>query len=232
MARARTRPVAGAPATTRRTAPAATEPLAAQPVASRTGAVLENGMPVDRPRRRRVVREEVAPRTVLVEEPVDIVVDDPIAYVPTRREAWSPAQIASLALGAMFLLLGAVALVRTSSLGAGLTGAEASIAGFHHTGLLGLLELALGMTLIALAAVPGGARPVMATIGALLAVVGLYVAIAPSSLHPSLGVHGGHGILYLLAGAVLMVAALAAPLVLPGRRRVLRSEQVVEEPVL
>jgi hypothetical protein len=196
MARARTRPVAGAPATTRRTAPAATEPLAAQPVASRTGAVLENGMPVD------------------------------------RREAWSPAQIASLALGAMFLLLGAVALVRTSSLGAGLTGAEASIAGFHHTGLLGLLELALGMTLIALAAVPGGARPVMATIGALLAVVGLYVAIAPSSLHPSLGVHGGHGILYLLAGAVLMVAALAAPLVLPGRRRVLRSEQVVEEPVL
>ena len=185
--------------------------------------------------RRRVVQEEVVPRTVIVDEPVRVVVERPFA----GREAWSPAQIASLALGAMFLLLGAVALVRTSSLGSGLTGAEATVAGFHHTGMLGLIELAFGLCLIAIAAVPGGARPLMATFGAILTGFGLFVVVAADDLHSALAVHGGHGVLYLLAGAVLLAAAFAAPLFLPARRRTVRREAVpgrreavVDEPVL
>jgi len=203
--------------------------------ARRGAAVVDEGIPVRR-RRRRVVQEEIVPRTVIVvDEPVGVVVGRPFA----AREAWSPAQIASLALGAMFLLLGAVALVRTSSLGSGLTGAEATVAGFHHTGMLGLIELFFGLCLIAIAAVPGGARPLMATFGAILTGFGLFVVVASDDLHNALAVHGGHGVLYLLAGAVLLAAAFAAPLFLPARRRTVRREAVpgrreavVDEPIL
>ena len=198
------------------------------------GAVLDEGIPVRRIRRR-VVHEEVVPRTVIVDEPIGVVVERPFA----AREAWSPAQIASLALGAMFVLLGAVALVRTSSLGSGLTGAEATVAGFHHTGMLGLIELFFGLCLIAIAAVPGGARPLMATFGAMLAGFGLFVVVAADDLHNALAVHGGHGVLYLLAGTVLLAAAFAAPLFLPARRRTVRRETatggravVMDDPVL
>ncbi len=204
---------------------------AERPVARRGAAVLDEGIPVAAAaprRRRRIVEEEVVPRTVLVEEPVGVVVNQP----RVAREAWSPAQIASLALGAMFLLLGAVALVRTSSLGGGLTGAEATVAGFHHTGMLGLVELFVGLCLIAVAAVPGGARPLMATFGAMLVGFGLFVVVAADDLHASLGVHGGHGVLYLLAGTVLLAAAYAAPLFLPATRRSVRRTAVVDEPLL
>lgn len=199
----------------------------ARPVARRGAAVVDQGIPVAPRRRRRIVEEEVAPRAVVVEEPMDLVVERPAV-----REAWSPAQIASLALGAMFVLLGAVALVRTSALGGGLTGAEATVAGFHHTGMLGLIELFFGLCLIAVAAVPGGARPFMATFGALLVGFGLFVIVAADDLHSSLAVHGGHGVLYLLSGAVLLAAAVAAPLFLPARRRAVRRTEVVDDPVL
>ena len=210
---------------------AARRPSAA--VAGRGASVVDEGIPVRRTRRR--VVKEVVPRTVIVDEPVGVVVERRFA----AREAWSPAQIASLALGAMFLLLGAVALVRTSSLGGGLTGAEATVAGFHHTGMLGLIELFFGLCLIAIAAVPGGARPLMATFGAILTGFGLFVVVAADDLHSALAVHGGHGVLYLLAGVVLLAAAFAAPLFLPARRRTVRREAVpgrrevvVDEPVL
>lgn len=185
---------------------------------------MDSGIPVGRRTRRRVVQEEVPVRSVVIEEPIDVVVDDPIVG---RRQAWSPAQIVSMAVGAALLLLGAVALARAASGSGGLTGHEVSVAGFHHTGMLGLIELFVGLTLIGIGAVPGGARQVMITFGVLLAGFGLYVAIAADDLHNALATHGAHAALYLLAGALLTIAAIAAPLVLPGTRR-----RVVEEPAV
>lgn len=169
-----------------------------------------------------MVEEEVPARSVVVEEPVDFVVDRPIV----RREAWSPAQLVSLAIGAALLLLGAVALARAASGSGGLTGHEVVVAGFHHTGMLGLIELFVGLTLIGIGAVPGGARQVMILFGVILAGFGLLVAIAADDLHEGLATHGGHALLYLLAGSLLIVAAAVSPLVLPGVRR-----RVVEVPV-
>lgn len=153
-----------------------------------------------------------------------MVVDDPVVV---SREAWSPAQLVSMAVGAALLLLGAVALARASSGAGGFTGHEVSVAGFHHTGMLGLIELFLGLTLIGIGAVPGGARQVMLMFGVLIAGFGLLVAIAADDLHASLGTHGGHAVLYLLAGSLLILAAAVSPLILPGTRR-----RVVEEPAL
>jgi hypothetical protein len=197
---------------------------AGRQVAGRAGEVLDSGIPVDRRTRRRVVEEEVPVRSVLVEEPVEVIVDDPIVV---RREAWSPAQIVSMAVGAALLLLGAVALARAASGGGGLTGLEVSVAGFHHTGLLGLIELFAGLTLIGLGAVPGGAREAMIMFGVLLVGFGLLVAVAGNDLHAALATHGGHAVLYLLAGSLLIVAAAAAPMFLPATRR-----RVVEEPAI
>lgn len=216
MARARTRTVTTEPAS----------PGSTRRVAARGGAVLDQGMAVRRPRRR-VVTEERAP-AVIVEEPVDVVVDP----VPVRRDPWSPAQIAALSIGAMFALLGTVGLVRAASAGGGLTGAEVTVAGFHHTGLLGLIELFIGLSLIAVSAVPGGARPVMSGFGLVLAAFGLFVAVDAPNLHPSLAVHGGHAVLYLLSSLVLLMASLAAPLFLPARRRVLTEEAPIQRRVV
>lgn len=198
-----------------------------RPVAARRGAVLDGGLAVRRPRRR-VVTEEPAPAAVIVEEPVAVAVEP----VPVRREPWSPAQIASLSLGAMFCLLGAVGLVRAASAGGGLTGTEVTVAGFHHTGMLGLIELFLGLSLMAIAAVPGGARPVMSTFGLVLAAFGLFVAVDAPNLHPSLAVHGGHAVLYLLSSLVLLMASLAAPLLWPAHRRVIRDDRLVADRVV
>ena len=192
-------------------------------VAGRAGRVVDSGIPVAPRTTRRVVEEEIPVRSVVVEEPVDVVVDDPVVV---RREAWSPAQIVSMAVGAALLLLGAVALARASGAG-GLTGVEVSVAGFHHTGLLGLIELFVGLTLIGIGAVPGGAREVMLMFGVLLAGFGLLVAVAAEDLHHALATHGAHVVLYLLAGTLLIVSAAVSPLILPGTRR-----RVVEEPVV
>ena len=199
------------------------QPVGTRRVAGRAGSVIDSGIPVERTRR--VVEEEVpVRRSVVVEEPVDVVVDDPVVV---HRQAWSPAQIVSMAVGAALLLLGAVALAKAASGPGGLTGHEVSVAGFHHTGLLGLLELFIGLTLIGLGAVPGGARPVMMMMGVLIAGFGLMVAVAADDLHDSLATHGGHAVLFLLAGSLLVLSAAVSPLFLPGTRR-----RVVEEPAV
>lgn len=189
-------------------------------VARPEGRVADTGIPVAR-RRRRVVEEEV-PRRVVVEEPVDYVVDEPVV---ASRGRWSPAQIVSLAIGAAFMLLGVVALVRAASGTGGFTEAEITVAGFHHTGMLGLLEFFFGLTLMGIAAVPGGARPVMLFLGSMLVALGLVVAVAADALHGALGVHGGHAALYLLAGIALILAAVTAPMFVPGTRRRVVSER-------
>ena len=204
-------------------------PRGTRRVAGRAGDVIDSGIPVDSRLRRRVVEEQVPVRSVVVEEPVDFVVDDPVVV---SRDAWSPAQLVSMAVGAALLLLGAVALARAASGAGGLTGHEVSVAGFHHTGMLGLIELFVGLALIGIGAVPGGARPMMIVFGVILAGFGLVVAVAANGLHESLGTHGAHAVLYLLAGTLLLIAAIAAPPVLPGTRRRVVDEPVVERRVL
>ena len=206
-------------------------PRGTRRVAGRAGEVIDSGIPVSGRARRRVVEEEVPVRSVVIEEPVDFVVDDPVVV---SREAWSPAQLVSMAVGAALLLLGAVALAKAASGPGGITGHEVSVAGFHHTGMLGLIELFVGLVLIGIGAIPGGARPVMILFGVLLAGFGLMVAVAADDLHDSLATHGGHAVLYLLAGSLLILSAAVSPLILPGTRRRVVEEpaRVVEEPVV
>lgn len=132
------------------------------------------------------------------------------------RSAWSPAQIVALIGGIFFIVLGGIALAR-----AGFAGVfdHVEVGGFHHTPVLALVELVLGILLLAMGAIPGVERSGLIFIGGLSIALGIVFAVQGESFHRVLGTHRNTGLLYLLFGGILVVVALAAPVVLEDRSR-------------
>lgn len=182
---------------------------------------------------RRVVRPrgQVADRGMVLDHDDDVVVRrrrrpiagdtmiDDAAVGQVIRAPWSPAQIVALAIGAMFTLLGAVSMARTGINFDSTNAQHVTVAGFHHTLLLGLLEFGVGLFLIGAGAIPGAGRMAMTFFGVLLLGFGIVVAAAPTAFHRSLGTHQGHGFLYLVSGVVLLVTAMVAPVFFDRNRR-------------
>lgn len=130
-----------------------------------------------------------------------------------ERPPWSPAQLVAIALGVAFLVVGGVALARTGIDFGDLHSKKVDVAGLGHTQLLGWIELAVGLLLMAAGAVPGAGRGLMSLLGILLIAGGLIVAIQPSSFTDWLGVDRSSGVVYVVAGAVLLLAAITAPVI-------------------
>lgn len=130
-----------------------------------------------------------------------------------ERPAWSPSQIVAGLIGLFFLVMGAVALAR-----GGLTfpGPHTEAFAFHHTPLLGALELAYGLLMLAAAGLPGGARGFMGCIGVLALGFGIVVIASPLTFHNALGAHAGNGWYLTIAGAIVLVAAAVSPTYLRG----------------
>jgi hypothetical protein len=184
---------------------------------------------------RRVItpRGAVTPRGRVVDRGMtledEVVVDDTVGQTSVVRAPWSPAQIVALSIGAMLTLLGAVALARTGINFNDVTAQHVNVAGFHHTALLGLLEFAVGLFLIGVGAVPGAARMSMTFFGIVLLGMGIVVAASPLSFHAGLGTHSGHGFLYMISGATLLITAMVAPIFFDrDARRYTRTSDVVE----
>ena len=115
-------------------------------------------------------------------------------------------QIAAAIGGLLFGVLGGATLVQ-----AGLTGLDkhVQVIGLHHTGLLGWIELVLGILLLGLAfswSVHAG----VAFLGLLTLGFGLVILITGKGLHDALGVHAENGMLYAVAGGLLGVAGFLA----------------------
>ena len=129
------------------------------------------------------------------------------------RAPWSPAQIVALVIGLVFVIFGAIALGRgTFDTREAFLHQEFAVANFHHTTLLGAIELFFGLLMLLAAAVPGAARGLMTALGVLALAFGLVVLIEPpDELHQYLGVHDRNAWLYVLTGAVSMIAAMASP---------------------
>jgi hypothetical protein len=124
---------------------------------------------------------------------------------------WSPAQIVALALGILMTALGGVALAKGGLGGSGF-GSHVIVLGFHHTGLMGLIELVLGVMLLGAAAVPGAGRGLMLFYGVAALAFGIVVAAEPPSFHRVLGTHTGNGWLFIVTGAISLAAAAIAPI--------------------
>ncbi|MCU1462574.1 MAG: hypothetical protein JWO37_2649 [Acidimicrobiales bacterium] len=133
------------------------------------------------------------------------------------RAPWSPAQFVALAIGIFFIVLGGVALARTGIHTDNMT-RMTQVGGWQHTTWLGLGELAYGLLMLAAGAVPGGLRGLMSFLGVAALGFGIIVVIQPSSFHRTLGVTAGNGWLYVVTGAVSVLAAMAAPVVFGSDR--------------
>jgi hypothetical protein len=158
------------------------------------------------------IRRIMRPRTV-----VDLT-DDVVVRQPTVvRPAWSPAQAVALAVGLLFTIMGAIALARTG-LSFDQPSAHVGVGGFHHTALLGIVEMIVGLAIVGAGAVPGGGRPSMTFFGVLLFGFGIVVVAEPGAFHGALGTHSGHGALYAVMGAMLLGAAMLSPVFLEQRR--------------
>jgi hypothetical protein len=134
------------------------------------------------------------------------------------RAWWSPAQIVSLVVGIGFVVLGAAALAKTGT--SHLYTPQDRVWHLSHSPLLGWIEVGFGVLLIVAGAVPGGLRILMALLGAASLAFGIIVVTdaATRQLHRWLGVEHANGWLFVGVGAVLLVAAIAAPTFYVQRR--------------
>jgi hypothetical protein len=164
-------------------------------------------------------------------------VSEPDGYTETPNEAvsevesapWSPAQLLALGIGLFFALLGGVALART---GFNLNDVHdphrvVGWGDWHHTPLLGAIELGFGVLMLLAAAVPGAGRAIMGFLSAVAVGFGIFIVAdgMPARLHAWLGVHHANGWLYVVTGAIGLVGAMFSPVVWRRSRTVTQGQR-------
>lgn len=143
---------------------------------------------------------------------------EPCVPEPRRsyRVTWSPAQIVALVIGLFYFVIGGVTLLRTGIRTNGndaLLHPRVVVAGFSHTPLLGLIELAFGLFCILAGAIPGASRTTMTLLGTIALGLGLIIVIQPSSFSHLFSMRASNGWLYVLTGLVLLIAGVVSPTV-------------------
>jgi hypothetical protein len=160
----------------------------------------------------------------------DVVDDAEVSHRSVSRAPWSPAQIVSMVIGAIFIILGGIALAKTGMNFSDVSAKHATVAGMDHTAILGLIELVIGLFLIGAGAMPGAARGSMIFFGVLLLGMGIITAAAGDSttgMHKWLG--DGGGWFFAICGVILLVTAMAAPVFFGDDRSRVSRRTVVEE---
>jgi hypothetical protein len=134
--------------------------------------------------------------------------------------AWTPVQVLAVAIGAGYLLVGAVGLAHTGIALDHLDRPVTTVAGFRHTPALGLAEVGFGALLVLAGVVAGGARSLLALLGGIATVAGvmLLLDVGSAHLHGWLGVGGPYGWLSVIVGVFLIVTAVFLPDVTPQDR--------------
>jgi hypothetical protein len=136
--------------------------------------------------------------------------------------SWNPPQILALVLGVTFVVLGGVALLRTG-LDMNLFEPTVTVGGLAYTPLLGLIELVLGLVLLAVGAFPVEADSFV-FLGVLLIAFGLLLVIEPEAFRTSLAAGRAHGWFYVAVGAVSVGVGLGTPAVQRWQARRTRGE--------
>ena len=119
---------------------------------------------------------------------------------------WNPIQLLPFLSGLALVVMGGVALAR-AGFDSGLTGIEVQAGWLHHTPLLGLIHLGVGLALMIAGAVRGVDRGALAFLGSVMLVFGAIVFIEPDGMHDSLATHTSHGATYLVIGVLTLLAA-------------------------
>jgi hypothetical protein len=178
------------------------------------------------PFRRRYEDDDV----VVADEAVD---DD---YYDDRRTAvhaapFNPAQIIGLIVGLGFTVLGIAAMAQLGVSADQLYQPQEHVWQLPHSPLLGLCELGFGVLMIIASVVPGALRTLMAVLGVVALAFGLVILLdaAPDRMSEWFGVDDSNGWLFTIVGAVVTLAAMMSPIIVPDRyhRRSVRHVQTV-----
>jgi hypothetical protein len=130
-----------------------------------------------------------------------------------RRVGQSLGQLMLLGIGIMLLAIGGLALAQTGfEIGADTR--HASVAGLHHTALMAIIDLGLGMILVVAGARSRLDWSSVRLIGGISLAFGVVLLAEPSILHSWLGTHAASGWLFVIIGSVMLIAAVVHPLVL------------------
>jgi len=142
----------------------------------------------------------------------DVEVDDDRGRY-ARMPLWSPAQIIGLIAGIGFIVLGVVSVIRTGFDTGDIYRPHEVVWNFPHSPLLGVIEIGFGALLVIASVVPGGARGLLAFLGAVSLAFGIVVLVeqTPNRLNDWLAVTHRSGLLYAVVGAVVLISALLAP---------------------
>ena len=170
-------------------------------------------------------------RHVATGEPLrdrEVATQDVVGYKHIRHAAWSPAQLIALAVGLGLVVIGGTALARAGLNFNVIPATHAQVDGLRHTSLSALVELVIGVILVGVGAIPGGARSLMTLLGVLLLGAGLVIAIQPDSFRRWFGYDASSGVFTAVLGGVLLVAAMVSPVVsgTRDRRAVVGSHEV------
>lgn len=173
----------------------------------------------------------MAARRRIIEQDVDVADDAEVVDRSIARAPWSPAQAVALIVGGLFAVLGAVTLARTGINFSNVSGTHTTVAGLDQTALLGLIEFIVGMALIGAGSIPGGGRSSMSFFGVVLLGFGVVLLAFDSNgaAVRRFTSDDGAGWLFVVTGIVLLVAAMASPVIFANdRRRVARRSAMVE----
>lgn len=121
-----------------------------------------------------------------------------------------PAMIVSAVVGIFLLVMGIVAVARADFVDAGLYAPEITVGGFHHTPLLGLLEIGFGLLVLG-AGTFGREGPAITFFGVVALVVGLVWVIEPDAFTPYLGVTAANGWQHVILGTLLAITGQLTP---------------------
>jgi hypothetical protein len=133
-------------------------------------------------------------------------------HTETRFGPWSPAQLLVAAVGVFLAVIGGIALAQTSGFGEW-TSPQTTVLGFGHTPLLAVIEIVVGLLIMAEAVSPWGARSTLVGFGVLFLTFGLIVWIEPGALDQWLGVTRESGILYTAMGGGAVLLGSVSPVV-------------------
>jgi hypothetical protein len=152
--------------------------------------------------------------------------------VETTGAWWSPAQIVGLIIGIGSVVLGITAVVRTGFDTSHVYRPQMLVWHLPHSPLLGAIEIGWGALLVVASVVPGGARSLIALLNATTLAFGVVILAesVPNRLNHWLGVTNRSGWLFLVVGAVGLLAALFSP-TFGGRTHVVRERERVDERV-
>lgn len=146
-----------------------------------------------------------------------------------RTVRWSPAQLFAALIGAGYTVLGSFALSHTGFDVNHVTTPTAYVWRWHHTPMLGMIELAFGIVMLVAALRPGAAKAFMALLGAAALAFGIIALVNafPHQIHHWLGVRRNNAWLYVGTGALSIVASGVSPTFLGIRRERVRRRRVL-----